>query len=268
MGERKTKIKDLVAAGKDEVVAAVIESDAFPELIKDIADVALSEGTATMIGGVMGALAPRLNGVFLSYKENRFERNVLKTIELMNSRIVEIDKKLSALSEQVRERFQNEYSGWFLNNIYEEKQESKIKYHVDGFIGMMEESVSEDTMLMFMDTLNQLTTLDIRVLSLYCFQNDDTILDVMREFNVDDGELNVSKEKLARFGLLERKNDIQRDNNIDMVVEYLVKLNKESKKKNPTTVRLPSIKKIPHSESYKITTLGNTFLKRLGITRR
>lgn len=49
MGEIKNRISDFLSAGKEEAVTAVIESDAFPEVVKDIADVAVTEGTASVV---------------------------------------------------------------------------------------------------------------------------------------------------------------------------------------------------------------------------
>ena len=266
MGEIKNRISDFLSAGKEEAVTAVIESDAFPEVVKDIADVAVTEGTASVVGGVLGVLAPRVYGAYLGYKEARFERHVLKALEEMKSRLDEIDQRLSALPEEERVRFQTDYSNWLLDSIYDEKQESKIPYYIQGFVSMMDKDTTDDTMLIFMDTLNQLTTLDIRVLGMYGF-NDDDVYKVMNDFNVDNDELNTSKEKLVRFGLLLRKNDLQRDENLDGIAEYLTKIDKESKKTKPSTVRLPSIKKISNSKSYKISSLGWKYLRRLGMTQ-
>ena len=73
------------------------------------------------------------------------------------------------------------------------------------------------------------------------------------------------KEKLVRLGLLYRKNDQLRDNNIDEITEYLKKVEADSKKSKPQGVKLPNaIKKIGNSESYKITSLGSGFLKSIG----
>lgn len=266
MGEIKNRLSDFLSAAKEEAVTAVIESDAFPEVVRNIADVAVTEGTASVVGGVLGALAPRVHGVYLGYKEARFERHVLKALEEMKSRLDEIDQRLSALPEEERVRFQTEYSNWLLDSIYDEKQESKIPYYIQGFVSMMDKDTTDDTMLIFMDTLNQLTTMDIRVLGMYGF-NDDNVYKVMNDFNVDNDELNTSKEKLVRFGLLLRKNDLQRDENLDGIAEYLTKIDKESKKTKPSKVRLPSIKKISNSESYKISSLGWKYLRRLGMTQ-
>ena len=88
----------------------------------------------------------------------------------------------------------------------------------------------------------------------------------MEDFSVDNAEITVSKEKLVRFGLLQRKNDIQRDANIDSVVEYLTKVSKESKKSKPKEIKLSGVKKISGTESYKTTGLGYKYLKRLEIS--
>lgn len=266
MGDIKNKISDFLSAGKDEAMKAVIESDAFPEVVRNISDVVVTEGTASVVGGVLGALAPRVHGVYLGYKEARFERHVLKALEEMKSQLDEMDKRLSALPEEKRVKFQTEYSNWLLDSIYDEKQESKIPYYIHGFVSMMNKDTTDDTMLIFIDTLNQLTTMDIRVLGIYGF-NDDNTYKVMNDFNVDNDELNISKEKLVRFGLLLRKNDLQRDENLDEIAEYLTKIDKESKKARPNTVRLPTIKKISNSKSYKISSLGWKYLRRLGMTQ-
>lgn len=57
------------------------------------------------------------------------------------------------------------------------------------------------------------------------------------------------------------KNDEQRDDNIDEIVDYLNKVNKEQKKSKPKDVRLPKIKKPNRSTSYAITSLGRDYLK-------
>ena len=73
------------------------------------------------------------------------------------------------------------------------------------------------------------------------------------------------KEKLVRLGLLTRKNDEQRDKNIDEITEYLQKLEQDSKRTRPQGVKLPSsIKKISNNDSYNITRLGSGFLASIG----
>ncbi len=71
----------------------------------------------------------------------------------------------------------------------------------------------------------------------------------------------VIKEKLERLGLIYSRNDEQRDSNIDAIVDYLNKVDKEQKKSKPKGVRLPNIKKPNRSTSYAITPLGRDYLR-------
>lgn len=70
---KKGKIKDFLTAAKDEVIDTIVEGEMLPTAIEEIADFTVSEGTAEIIGVLIGAFAPRINGVRLNYKQNRFE---------------------------------------------------------------------------------------------------------------------------------------------------------------------------------------------------
>ena len=83
----KGKIKDLLIASKDETANAVIESKMLPEVVEGIADFVVSEGTAEIVGAIVGALAPRINGIRLNYKQNRFEKSVTSELALVAQRI-------------------------------------------------------------------------------------------------------------------------------------------------------------------------------------
>ena len=50
------------------------------------------------------------------------------------------------------------------------------------------------------------------------------------------------------------------DNNLEEIVKYLQSLEKESKKSKPGTVKIPKLKKVSGSDSYKITPLGRQYL--------
>ena len=54
----KGKIKDFLIASKDETSNAIIESDMLPAVIEEVADFVVSEGTAEIIGVLVGAFAP------------------------------------------------------------------------------------------------------------------------------------------------------------------------------------------------------------------
>lgn len=58
---------------------------------------------------------------------------------------------------------------------------------------------------------------------------------------------------------------MQRDSNVDLIVEYLKKLDQEQKKRNSKEIKIPNIKKISKTKSYTITNLGRSYLKIISI---
>lgn len=77
-------------------------------------------------------------------------------------------------------------------------------------------------------------------------------------------QIDLVKEKLLRNGLLESKNEEQRDANLNEVVRYITDLAKQIKATKPKEVKPARTKKINRSESYKITSLGRHYLEIIG----
>ena len=179
----------------------------------------------------------------------------------MVRRIEVLEANYSELDETVQNKFNETYLEWLLDNLYEEKQAEKVSYHVNGFINLMSNDVNDNLMLMFFNTLNELTQLDIDVLAMYSRNSQDDIFSLCNRYNLLPEQVMVIKEKLARLGLLASKNDALRDINLDSIVVYLDKVEKDKKSRNPKGVKLPNIKKPNRSESFVITSLGNNYLK-------
>ncbi len=257
----KRKIKDFLIASKDETFNTLIDSDMLPAAIEEIADFVVSEGTAEIVGALVGAFAPRVNGIRLNYKQNRFEKRIISALALMAQRIDVMERNYSTLTEEIQEKFRGIYVEWLLDNLEEEKQQGKVTYHVNGFINLMNNEANDNLMLMFFHTINQLTQLDIDVLSLYNRESQENIISLCNRYNLKMEQVAVIKEKLERLGLIYSKNDEQRDSNIDVIVDYLNKVDKEQKKSKPKGVRLPNIKKPNRSTSYAITSLGRDYLR-------
>ena len=131
------KLKDLLAATKDEAVDTVVESGVLQEIVEGISDTFVSEGTALLLSGMIGAISPRINGIRLSYKQNRFERHVLAALGVMASRIDLLEANFTCLDPEVQGKFRGQYLEWLLDNLADEKQQEKIPYHVNGFINLM-----------------------------------------------------------------------------------------------------------------------------------
>ncbi len=159
-------------ASKDETASAVIESNMLPEVVEGIADFVVSEGTAEIVDAIVGALAPRINGIRLNYKQNRFEKSVTSALVLVAQRIDKMETNYSTLEEEIQEKFRGIYVEWLLDNLEEEKQQRKVTYHVNGL------------MLMFFNTINELTELDIDVLSLYNRESQENIISLCNRYNL------------------------------------------------------------------------------------
>lgn len=259
------KVNDFIDASKEEITSIALESDIVQTIVTDLADLVLSEGTSLIIGNILSTLSPRINNVRLNYKQNRFERHVTNALSIIDEKIDVLERNYSSLNNQVKEKFSNEYLEWLLDNLYEEKQIEKVSFHVNGYLNLMNNNANDNLMLMFFNTINELTMLDIDVLNMYNFESSENIYTLCEKYNLDPNQTNIIKAKLERLGLLESKNEMQRDSNIDLIVEYMKKLGQEQKKRNPKEIKIPNIKKISRTKSYTITNLGRNYLKIISI---
>ncbi len=85
---KKGKFKDLMLATKDEAIETVLDSDILPEAITTLADFVVSEGTAAIIGEVVSAIAPRVNGVILCLNWKVFGTTVAVEVTTITTRHV------------------------------------------------------------------------------------------------------------------------------------------------------------------------------------
>ena len=122
----KKKVKDLLLSTKDELVSTAVESETFSELIKTMGETVLSEGVSAILGEILGMIAPRINGIRLSYRQKRFERNIIQELKVILDRIELLELKYESLDEKVQEKFRTIYLWWLSDNVYEEKQEKKF----------------------------------------------------------------------------------------------------------------------------------------------
>lgn len=255
-----SKIKDLLNAVKDESIDAILSNEKIINIVAELINMIVSEGSYEFIGNFIRAISPRINSIRLSYKQARFERHIVETLKEFKNHLDELENNYNTLSDEIMEKFNSEYLEWFLDNLYEEKQSSKVKYHVNGFIKMMNNEVNDNLMLMFFNTMNELTELDIDVLKIYDMNSTENLSSLCNKYNLDNYQVNTIKMKLERLGLLEGRNNKQRDANLDSIVKYLNELRIQQNKRNPNDVKVPKIKKISHFESYSITSLGKTLL--------
>lgn len=262
MGDKK--LLDLVEATKDEAVDYAL-SDVLPEIVKTYGEVLVSEGIASLAGELIGAICPRFNNIRLSYKQNRLERNV----STMLDRLIVTQESLSARIDELErtaegKHFVQQSSEMLLDNIIDEIQPSKVQYSVNGYVNLLQtENANFDMALMFFKTIAELNDVDIRVLKAYDWRDLSLEKQVITPFNseFDYEQLRHIKEKLLRFGLLRSKNEELDEKNQEMIIDFLQKFHKDFTSKKPKGVRLPKFKKIPSSDSYKITSLGMGLLQ-------
>ena len=259
------RIEDLSKALTEVGFTALFESETFHQVLVEAADVIFSGTAAPLLGAILGAAAPRVNGVFLSYKQYRFERNVSTMIDVLSKRVDTLESNYSKLNSKVKELYQTKGVEMLLDSIVDEPQEEKTRYCTDAFVALMTNDANENIMAYFFKTLRELTVLDIDILWIYSHLSDANWDDIQQKHGIDWDYIQMVREKLVRFGLLFRKNDQLRDKNNDEIVEYLLKVESDSRKSKPQGVKLPrTLKKIGHSESYGITKLGMSLLKCIG----
>ena len=261
----KHKLEDFINAAKDET-SAVVVSSFLPEVVKDVGSYVVSESVGILISEIVGALFPVANNIRISYKQNRMERNIVKAFERIQEKQDELTTQLENMQKDYYE-FQRQVTEVFLDNIIDEPQDSLVEYNVNGYINILKSAPpSLDMAIMFFKTLSQLNDLDVRILKVYddSWSKDEdaeNIWDICEELELNGYEIEFVKEKLERFGLLHGRNEEIADKNMEEIVNYLQALERESKKRQPKTVKIPKLKKRARTESYKITSLGRRYIE-------
>ena len=219
-------------------------------------------GVGILACQIVGSVVPIANNVLLSYKQHRLERNVLNSLRIIQSKQNELEKRMNELLEN-NPTFITQITEALLDNIVDEIQERMVEYNVNGYINLLKsDHTNIDLGLMFFKTMSQLNDLDIRILKVYSNLETDgeSIASICNELNLELNQIRFIKEKLERFGLLQSRNEEMNDDNLDRIVKYLEKVKKENRKRNPNDVKVPSLKRVSSSDSYRITSLDRSYL--------
>lgn len=234
MGNMKEKLQDITSAAVGPTLDIVADA---------------------LIDGVAGAVIPGVGNMILSYKQNRMERRVEETLQMLVDRQDELNTAINNLTEDMAKQIKGKYFEMLMDYSIDEAQEEKIKYLVNGYINVARiQNPQEDVVRSFYDTLAQMNMLDIRVLKLYTFSVNDNAYQIMEDYDIDTYQYNMVREKLARLGLIYSMNDVQRDKNIDGILVYLEALDQGKK------ARLKA-KRVSRSESFRLSGYGNRFIK-------
>lgn len=270
VSETKEFVKDLAGSTVEVGTSLVIEN--LPEFGAEVAGIigneAIGATIQTLTGGLLGAVAPSLLGVKLSFQQKRFERNMIKMVTSLREKQEIIEQRMNQLNPEVQQKFiSGPYRDVLLDNIVSENQEQKVQDNINGYINLMGiENPNDDIVFTFFHTLSQMNELDIRILRLYrptyemSEEEQESFQDVMRDEDIDQSQYNFIREKLCRLGMLYSKNTEKKDENLDILGEKLTELIKQLHSKKPKEVKAPKLKRITRSESYRITRLGRQYL--------
>ena len=253
------KLKDLMDATKEEVGKELVE-ELLPAVIQEAGSFLFDKGVGMLACEMVGSVLPVANNVLLSYKQHRLERNVLKAINIIQSRQTELENRMNELLEN-NPLYTRQITEALLDNIVDEIQEKLVEYNVNGYINLLKsDHTNIDLGLMFFKTMFQLNDLDIRILKVYSNlgTEGESIVSICNELDLELNQIQFIKEKLERFGLLQSRHEEMNENNLDAIVKYLEKVKKKG------DVKVPSLKRVRGTDSYHITSLGRHYLTMIG----
>ncbi|MEE0472610.1 MAG: hypothetical protein UDK37_01815 [Holdemanella biformis] len=259
------KLKDLMDATKEEVEKEIVEK-LLPTVVQEAGSFLFDKGVGMLACEMVGSVLPVANNVLLSYKQHRLERNVLNALKNIQTRQTELEYRMNNLFEN-NPVFIEQITEALLDNIVDEIQEKLVEYNVNGYINLLKsDHTNIDLGLMFFKTMSQLNDLDIRILKVYSNlgTEGESIVSICNELDLELNQIQFIKEKLEKFGLLQSRHEEMNDDNLDKIVKCLEKVKRENRKKNPNDVKVPNLKRVSGTDSYRITSLGRHYLTMIG----
>jgi len=139
------------------------------EKLNDFTEISLEIG-APIVGNmvtdtIIGQIVPGAATAFLSYRQKRTEKMLIRAIDELKIQISEINSKLIGMSEKQIILIKESIFPIVLDNIEKESEEEKIKYIVNGFKHSINYDITDfDLILSYYDILNDLRMIDIRIL--------------------------------------------------------------------------------------------------------
>lgn len=253
------KLEDLMDVTKEEVGKEVVEK-LLPAVIQEAGSFLFDKGVGMLACEIVGSVLPVTNNVLLSYKQHRLERNVLNALKIVQTRQTELEYRMNELLEN-NPLYTRQITEALLDNIVDEIQEKLVEYNVNGYINLLKsDHTNIDLGLMFFKTMSQLNDLDICILKVYSNlgTEGESIVSICNELDLELNQIQFIKEKLERFGLLQSRHEEMNENNLDAIVKYLEKVKKKG------DVKVPSLRRVRGTDSYRITSLGRHYLTMIG----
>jgi len=228
--------------------------------VEDIFDIAAMP-TATILSelfvtGVAGSIAPGAVNVMLAYKQKRSERMYEKFMIEVRNKSADFESRLEKLEAGQLNWFQEVVFPLVSDYVLENKQEEKIKYLVDGFLNAASMKItSEDILLLYYDTLDRLSALDLILLKNKSIWRDELELQAISRELVLDGSITTAQEKLRSYALLETRADRQTEALLKTVVSMSEHLS------NPKKTFKPERLNTSFFTNYELSKFGGKFLR-------
>lgn len=233
------------------------------DLFDSAKEPAIEMSCELFLEGVAGTVVPGVVTSYLAYKQKRQERMYEEFMIETKQRVRFLEDRLRNLTEEQYKNFKDNYFGLVSDYVFEEVQQEKIKYLVNGLINIAEiPNVNEDFVLTYYDVLKELRVRDIGVLKFY-YESQSTILerenyiDVLEELEIEYEQYNAIREKLLRLGMFTTKRDKKIDGlykNILNMQDFLENVSKGKKTK------LKRFEKIDKRDSFELSKFGKTFV--------
>lgn len=266
MEEKKfiKKVKEIIEPARGPMLDVV--SDLFvPEIAEEIARNFVPAVVAGVVGEVAGSLIPGVGSMIMSYKQAQFERNIERMVSELMKRMDEFNQYFAELDDEIALQVKKQYFGIMADHAVSATQEEKIEFIVNGYINLVKDGhPQEDVVMMYYDTLDELTLLDIRMLKLKMLHlNDDrdSIIQVWQDYNIDQSQTNLINKKLSRLGLIESHKENEYEKLFDSVYNIIDYLEKDAKGARNNRLKVNHLTK---SNSNVLTPYGRRFLKFFG----
>ncbi|MGF3073548.1 hypothetical protein ACQV2T_08385 [Facklamia sp. P13069] len=271
---KNTLFDTLVEASKSGVInvgQTLVENIGMDATKEIAANVAIETGVNFL---------PIIGSAYQSYKINKRLERQDKFIKLLQSRL---DSFINRVHQSLEEKQKySELLDFSLESVGLYSQEEKISYLANGLITMFNtDNISFDIGYLYINTLNQITLLDIEVLKFYLgiqqveyYQKNNrrTYQDILDKFKIEYYQYEAVRDNLYRLGLLRKRTERNQskdlknieenleilDSNVKSIFKYISNIDKRTNK-------LSSYKKInvkfETKDNLEISKFGNEFVK-------
>lgn len=239
----------------------------FREKVKEAFDVGAESGVDTLseifLDGVIGAVVPGASSLIFSYKQNKSEKNMLRFIHELMSRMDKIEENLSKLSEENLKKIKEYFAGLLCEYVIDEQEEEKIRYIANGFVSLTgQENLETQQTILYLDILKNLRLIDLKILfdMNKVILHDGNYVEYLDSLGIDSDYYRLSKDKLLRQGLLKSSYDNEYQKivkKVNEITDWAMSIQKGKPNKLPTNF---ASFKPKDRENLTLSQLGRSFI--------